>query len=145
MSTILRWIGSVVAGLAVSVVLAEALLALIQLVSGAPALMAVLASGQPLAGWAELVLICVWLFAAIPGGAMAAAQGRLTGLAVLVGLGCGAAPALAALVGGLSDSTVLLFGLTPLLGALVGARLTQRVRALDQSRPVAAVSVRPEL
>ncbi|TVS12278.1 MAG: hypothetical protein EA419_05475 [Wenzhouxiangella sp.] len=145
MRTINRWLGAVVAGLAVSIVLAEAVLALLELVTGAPSLMAVLASGQPLAGWTELVLICTWLVAAVPGGFMAAALGRLAVLALAVGLGCGAAPALTALVGGQSDSAVLVFGLTPLLGALLGARLARRVQALDRRRPVTAVAVKPEL
>lgn len=145
MATINRWLLAVVAGLLVSIVLAEALMALQQLLTQRSTLSAQLASGETFTAHHQAQLMAIWLLATMPGGAMAAALGRLVGLGLLVGLGCGAALAFTALVGGHADSTALALGLSPVLGSLIGIRIAQQLRALDGQAARSAGPTRPGL
>lgn len=145
MATLYRWVLAVFAGLAVSIVLAEAAMTLHQLLGAPQPLLARLASGQPFGPSAQAGLMAIWLLAALPGGAMAAALGRLVGLGLLVGLGCGAVLAFSALVGGHPDSIALGLGLVPVLGALIGMRIAQHLKTLDRKASADAGAARPGL
>lgn len=131
-----RVLTAIVAGLALSVVLAEAALGLFQFSSGRGPILQTLAAGGAMDRHGLLLLLgLIWLLAGAAGGAMSAGLSRCPWLALPVGLALGLPLAFTALVGMQPMGWVLALGLTSVLGALLAARAVQRLQQLDAESP----------
>lgn len=126
-----RLLMAVVAGLALSVVVAEAVLMLFQFSSGRGPILQTLAAGSLNHQALLLLLGLIWLLAGAAGGAMSAALSHTPLMAVPVGVAIGLPLAFTALVGVQPMPWVLALGLTPVLGALIAARAVDHLQRLD--------------
>ena len=142
MNALNRALLAVVVGVTIAVILTEAVLALLALLSGGEALLPALAASRPLPGVTLILLGAIWLAAGAAGGAMAAGLSRHPLLALPVGLACAIPAAFTALVGLLPAPWVLAMGLSPLLGSLLGALAVARLQHLDQGEVPAMMSQR---
>lgn len=133
MRRIKRWLFGMTAGVALSVLLAEALLALGELWTGQAALLASLAAGQTLGAPALTGLLFIWLLAALAGGALGTALARSSAAGLAAGFLPGLALAFNTVVGAQSDSLALMLGLAPVLGSLLGIRFAQQLISRDQA------------
>jgi hypothetical protein len=116
---------AVAAGLATAIIIAEALLAGLQVFTGGAHAHAMLASGTPLPAATFIAVSTIWLIGGILGGALAAAMTgwRLVGwlVGMLLGLPLGLLLLLAELPWAVTSIAAL-----PLAGAVAGAALARR-------------------
>ncbi len=145
MNALNRSLLAVVIGTGIAIVLAEAILALLVLVSGFEPLLPTLAAGEALRGAALVLLGLVWLWAAAAGGAVTAGLSQHPLLAVPVGLACGIPVGFTALVGLLPAAWALALALSPVLGCLLGARAVVQLQRRDRAEAVNAWSGQAEL
>ena len=119
------------AGLALSVMLAEAALLLFQFSSGRGPILQTLAQGSLDHQALLLLLGLIWLLAGAAGGAMSAALSDFPLMALPVGVAIGLPLAFTALVGLQPLAWALALAMTPLLGALLAARAVDHLQRLD--------------
>lgn len=145
MKRLKRWLYSMTAGLGLSVLLAEALIALGGFCSGQSTPMVGLAAGETPGAASQAGLMAIWLSASLAGAAWATALARSATAGLAAGLLPGLALAFTAFVGSQPDALSLSLGLTPLLGSLVGMRLAQHLIRLDRTAAIGAPNTSPGL
>jgi len=118
-------------GLALAVLLVEALLRLLSFSLALPPVRELLAAGTLNQPALLIVLGLIGLLAAAAGGALAALRSGYVLLALPVGLLCGLSQAFTALVGMQPLAWAMALGLAPILGALLAVRTVQRLAHLD--------------
>lgn len=131
-----RLLRDMVAGLAVSVILAEGLLMLFQFSFGGSPIRQTLAAGSLDQHALLLLLGLVWLLAGAAGGAMSAALSHYSLLALPVGVALGLPLAFTAVVGVQPLGWIGALALAPVLGALLAARAVEQLRRQDTGSPV---------
>ncbi len=122
---------AVVIGLGLNVLVTEAGLALLHLMSAGELGLDSLARGHLHSPAVLFLMGLLWLLGGAAGGAMAAALTECAWLALPVGLISGLAPGLSALVGLQPLGWAVALALAPLLGALLAASAVDRLQCLD--------------
>lgn len=126
-----RWLGAAAAGLALSTILVESLLALLVMAGGGEHLLWAITRPTAAASSAPAWLAVIWLGAATAGGALATAVAGHTSAGVPIALVPAAALALVAWYFRQPVLVGALLVLGPVLGGLLGIVLGQTVRRLD--------------